>query len=29
MLYTFVSGDTVFDSCIDIKEKYYYSMYLK
>ena len=27
MLYTFVSGDTVFDSRIDIKEKYYYSMY--
>ena len=27
MLYNCVSGDTVFDSRIDIKEKYYYSMY--
>ena len=29
MLYTFVSGETVFDSRIDTKEKYYYSIYLK
>ena len=29
MLYNCVSGETVFDSRIDTKEKYNYSMYLK